>query len=323
MQKTISRCWAYTGQYSFQDYLCCGLHSGYLVKQLENCKDITYMFVRDFSNPEGLTFDLDFTKCESLETLRIQGMPSGINPVFKENNFSRLEWFSSNLPITIGNISLEYLEVINMGINSYADLYFNDLFALKDGEEKKLFSIGQICLDVYKDVDFLNTVISKLKNVDISQLKVVVIGGGSSLNNFDYSSWGGSLLNLTSIIVPVGNIPNLDFLSNNSSLTTLTLKSCGITDISGINGSLIVSLHHSLIKLKNLQKITLENNPIDEGNLPERNEANGKYWTNITILESLHPSNGGGLQGLYLKNTKISNFGVLENLEWPLGKSGF
>ena len=340
MQGVLGRATSYQGRYSLADgYLGNGLFSAELVKKIEDCDNLTYLYDFSMQNDkfvpgnDSTRISVDLGKCEKLKTVVLESAyGNGVDWIISTHDFTSVTWYGNKAKITInGDIKIDELCVTAMG--SWSD-GFHCVFPNNISQELP-FEVGKLKINVYSATTNNNAfgIFESLKWLNFNELEIGEDIGKKGDLICDFENWSGNLLNLKGLSIPFGNIPDLNFLQNNTELKYLTLKSCKILDISGISNltklqeidftdNKITNLY-SLLKLNLLSSVVLENNPLDEANLPEKNDLTGKYWTNIAILESLHPNNGGALTLLNLKGTKITDFGELNNLDWPGGRIGF
>ncbi len=330
MQDIISRCWFYSGGYCFET-CAAGLVGKDLIKQLENCKNVTFLKLISFQNPSNETFTLDLSKCTGLKELAYNGAPNGMTVSVGGNNLERLRWWShnntANLTIEEGT-SLDYFWVGYFGGTSNRGPGEGKLFTFDFPEN---FYVSKMTLTFMDDVNKLAQFFELIKNINIQSLE---FEGGSSFSG----TIGNDFvipIDLHGLTLNSCNIGSLRFLSTLTNMENLCLSNDSITSIDEINGlTNLKTINFSgnairyldaLSNLKQLESLNLNGNLIEESAMNE----NGEKIENLKILANLNPNNGaiddsqkGKLVKLYLENNKIIDYSDVSALNWT-EKSGF
>ena len=320
MQKTISRTSCYSGKAGYTTYCGAGLQNTELKKQLENCTEITYITTNGMYE-DDITLDLSNTKLTSIY------FQSGHCSIILPSTINTIQAFYMDSEKTIldfRNLIGKTLEKVPFGHLGRLD--FNTTYkTILDQLKNYNITVNNLILDLRAKEYISEDIISAMKDVNI---KNIDFGGGTSQETFNFvaSSWTNKLKNVTSITMRGINLQNLDFLSENTNLTSLSLIDCHISDISGIsNCTKLESLDlsgttngfSSLQALENMNKLTTLN----------LNNCNGIYDTygdvkNLEILAKLHKT--GNLNTLkFTGNSSIIDWSPLTNLGWNKDTGNF
>ena len=293
-----------------------------LIKQLENCTEITYLHL----NGSVSCTELNLSKCTKLK---------------------KLYWgyFNCNNIILPANIE-------NLEGWSYLKITFSK------GTNLKLLSINELANNSQKVVDTLNSIINtgtsieKLKftafksqnpllevnlleylsKIDINELYFSyseyngIISNPYNLGKYiEQGYWKNKLLNLK-VVSFLGcdsadfGITSLEFLKDNIELNSLYITNNKITDISAIqnltklkninfNKNSISSLK-GIENLLNLEKLNVANNSLYD----TYSYQDGTTLNNIDIIKNLNKT--GNLKDIYISGNEIQNFGELDKLSW-------
>ncbi len=293
-----------------------------LIKQLENCTEITYLHL----NGSVPCTELNLSKCTKLK---------------------RLYWGYFNCSNIILPANIEELEGW-----SYSKITFTK------GTNLKLLSIEELANNSQKVVDTLNSIINtgtsieKLKftdfrsqnpllevnlleylsKIDINELYFSyneykgIISNPYNLGKYiEQGYWKNKLLNLK-VVSFLGcdsadfGITSLEFLKDNIELNSLYITNNKITDINAIqnltklkdinfNKNSISSLR-GIENLLNLEKLNVANNSLYD----TYSYQDGTTLDNIDIIKNLNKT--GNLKDLYISGNEIQNFGELDKLSW-------
>ena len=320
MQKTISRTSCYNGKAGYTTYCGAGLKNTELKKQLENCTEITYITTNGMCE-DDITLDLSNTKLTSIY------FQSGYCSIILPSTINTINSFyieSEKTILDFRNLIGKTLERVPFG--HFGRLDFNTTYkTILDQLKNYNITVNNLILDLRAKEYISEDIISAMKDVNIKNIN---FGGGTSQETFNFvaSSWTNKLKNVTSITMRGINLQNLDFLSENTNLTSLSLIDCHISDISGIsNCTKLESLDlsgttngfSSLQALENMNKLTTLN----------LNNCNGIYDTygdirNLEILADLHQT--GSLTTLnFTGNSSIMDWSPLTNLGWNQSTGSF
>ena len=293
-----------------------------LIKQLENCTEITYLHL----NGSFPCTELNLSKCTKLK---------------------RLYWGYFNCSNIILPANIEELEGW-----SYSKITFSK------GTNLKLLSIEELANNSQKVVDTLNSIINtgtsieKLKftdfrsqnpllevnlleylsKIDINELYFSyneyngIISNPYNLGKYiEQGYWKNKLLNLK-VVSFLGcdsadfGITSLEFLKDNIELNSLYITNNKITDISAIqnltklkdikfNKNSISSLK-GIENLLNLEKLNVANNSLYD----TYSYQDGTTLNNIDIIKNLNKI--GNLKDLCISANEIQNFSELDKLSW-------
>ena len=297
IQKTLNNVYYYDNVNSWLGMQQGGIRllNADLIRQLENCNELTKLEINRSSNYNGV---LDLSKCTNL--IKINANSFSINFKF---------------PNSIKNINLA--GAAGQGINDYSNVKSVDeiklwcTFGSQSNIEKiinnikDLEYIGSLTIDRFyiSTIDFLDN----LKNVQIDELKIFD----------DYRLSSGYFNNFT----------NLDGLRNLTSLKSLTVAYGKVRDITGICNLINLTgldlSYNQIADLKPLENlILLKSLNLNDNCITDTSAYDGKIYKNLEILKKLN--NVGALRILKIKNNVgIIDYTILTNIKNWKEKEGF
>ena len=327
------------------------LYTKNLVKQLENCTELTS--IKTYGSGVAKDVDLDLTKLTKLTDVRV--CTTKWNMKFPKS----LQNYSSDSGLGVHDFSLcENLSSISWSFGVPTNEEFSQMFStIKNNRNKELtiqfsqinFSGKNLDLSNLKDSNVKNiefTISNEFKNsslnsiitnFDIPNLQKIIINNYFGINNIELNL----LSNLQSLQIANSSLNSLDGIRNVSTLTSLKIansKLGALGDLSllsnleylTINNNNIGSLN-SLSTLNSLILLNVSNNSISDltplanlRNLQTLNLANNSlenyYFTtnNIDILINL---NKAKLSSLNISGNNFSDTSELTKLKWKNGYS--
>ena len=327
------------------------LYTKNLVKQLENCTELTS--IKTYGSGVAKNIDLDLTKLTKLTDVRV--CTTRWNMKFPKS----LQNYSSDGGNGVHDFSLcENLSRISWSFGVPTNEEFSQMFStIKNNQNKELtISFGQITfsdgiLDLsnlkdsnVKNIEFIisnefknSSLKSIITNFDIPNLQKIIINNYFGINNIEFNL----LSNLKSLQISNSALDSLDGIRNISTLISLQIansKLGALGDLSllsnleylTINNNNIGSLN-SISTLSSLIILNVSNNSISDltplanlRNLQTLNLANNSlenyYFTtnNIDILVNL---NKAKLSSLNISGNNFSDTSGLTKLKWKNGYS--
>ena len=348
IQDTISRLWG--SYYQSADMQVNGLYIGNanLLKQLENCTNITQLnlaggSIDRYNITKGI--NLDLSKCTKLKKVTFNRI---LSLVKFPNSLEEYSGFTNSL----NDFSLcENLKKINM--NGYAKDalnetdFFNTLVTCQAkfelifsvycvGKENQFIDKLQILKDSkieaisfyadtnndiwqFKDLRYISQLIS-LKSISIQQGKLEGLAGIENLEN------------LQRVRILKTNLKNLKGISDlNNRIKLLQLNDNKINDITGIENLINIQTadfsNNNISSIKQIEtnyslvSLDLSNNCLFDTSTYTDNNGNVCKYNNLEILAQLNKK--GKLKVLYMEgNYSIIDWSPVSNLKWN-SKSGW
>ena len=297
-----------------------------LVKQLENCTEITYLHLNN-STP---CKNLDLSKCTKLK---------------------RIFWGYFICENIILPASIEELEG-----------WSNSKFTFSNGTKLKKIGIYELSNQQQRVTDTLNSIIDTgttiekvyftdfrsqnpllevnlleyLSKIDIKELYFRYVEYNGIIQNpynlgkyIEQGYWKGKLLNLKTIkfegcVSADFGITSLDFLKDNKELVNLTITNNKITELSALKnlenlesvnlkGNSITSLK-GIENLINLKSLDISNNSLYD----TFSYQDGSKVNNIDIIKQLNKN--GSLNELHIGGNEFQNLQEIQNLKWTVYK---
>lgn len=322
MQKTLSRIDSTQSKYyTVTGHIGMGIKNSTLMKQIENCTEIT-----NFRNINAtMPSSLDLSKCTKLTTVKFN---SSNQNIILPTSVKTIHDYSTIDIDFAGETNLTHYETHGAptSIESKLEMIVN---AINDVNG----SINKVVLKINSNNKYVD-VFKYLSKISISEITIDHYYDGQTYGIENFSTYIGECNSLTNINIKncfsIGSISGLENLSNLQYLRIERADISDLTPISNLNSLKELRLSGNQISnvsplkdLRNLQALDLSNNCLDNNSDYLNDNGETIRESTLSIIANLHTSNNGQLNLLYLAgNTGITNFDTVSKLKWN-DKSGF
>ena len=270
-----------------------------LLKQLENCREITKLVIWRENALEHTGIDkLDLSACSNLTQVKFCKLT--YKDVILPSSVKYVYAYKSGFVDCSNITSLDYYYFGQYDVAMNHEFYNRLISSLKNCESINEMNIFLMDNDELGDLSFF----SSLENCNINELNI----GGRGYSKIYLTGISGIqyLHSLKKLSITYSNLSDLYDLKNNTELEELDLKYNAICNLKGIEN------------LKKLVTLNLENNIIYDDGVFEN-----ERYKNLEIIKLLHPNNGGALKSIYLANNEnILDYSIISSLSWD-NRSGF